>query len=289
MAYIVTKSLKNKGLAVFLVVMFGGLGLFYSSIAGGIVMIVFYPLLIVVLFFSGHFLFSFCLCCIYYLICIIWAIKGINIYNNSVMEYSPQYSQSTQETTENANSPDTYESPYSFYKEKNNSVKWLLITVSILLIAIFGVHYYDTSNINGKTLKLDAIFSSHSEDKEAINNLIEKSYLDLVNGEFTVEGFKKSDHNSLPFYNENVKTLSVMALVPLANLLSNGKSNFQIEPKNIKVIDFGNDNTAKVEYDLNVSTSGDTKTTHVNMIVKKIAGLWKLDANKFLGINKVHE
>src|ERR1700676_4091569 len=121
MNYIVTKSLKNKGLAVFLVVMFGGLGLFYSSIAGGIIMTLFFPLLLVVLFYSGHFFLLIGLCCIYYLICIIWAVNGVNIYNKSVVKYSSQYSPSYQDISEKVSPSNTYESPYSYYKEIDNS------------------------------------------------------------------------------------------------------------------------------------------------------------------------
>jgi|SRR6202035_3737804 len=138
MNYIITKPLKDKGLAVFLVVIFGSLGLFYSSITGGIIMTVFFPILIIVLFFLQHYFLLITLCCLYYVICIIWAINGINNYNSKVTKYSSQYSQ--QEKTSNAD--ETHVNPYSYYKEKNNSYIWLILTIILLFSIVGGFLYY---------------------------------------------------------------------------------------------------------------------------------------------------
>ncbi len=77
-----------------------------------------------------------------------------------------------------------------------------------------------------------------------------------------------------------------MSLLPIAGLFSNEIIHFQIEPKNIIISDFHDDNTAQVEYDLNINTSKSNQTNHISMIAKKVGGQWKLDANKFLGIIK---
>ena len=125
MNYIVTKPLKNKGLAVFLVVVFGSLGLFYSSITGGIIMTVFFPILLLILFFSQHFFLLIILCCLYYIICIIWAVVGIDLYNKSLIKYSSQYtsqySSQYSDHDKTGSTADPYESPYSYYKMKDNS------------------------------------------------------------------------------------------------------------------------------------------------------------------------
>jgi hypothetical protein len=285
MNYIATKSLKSKGLAVFLVILFGSLGLFYSSIIGGIIMTLFFPLLVVLLFLSGHIFLAIGLCCMFYIICIIWAINAVNNYNNDVIQNSQLYYDSLNKTPEIETGSDNY--PY--YKEKNNSLTWLLVSIIILLLVIIGFHYYNKNDSNNSSFTLSHIFSVHKEDKEAIKNIIEKSYLDLMNGGFTSEGLKSNDSEGLPFYNENLKTLSTMALLPIANLLSNDKKTFEIEPKNIQVKDFIDDNSANVEYDLSVTSSGDTKTAHINMLVKKIGGKWKLDANTFMGFDQKKE
>ena len=143
MNYIVTKPLKNKGLAVFLVVVFGSLGLFYSSIIGGIIMTVFFPILIIILFFSQHYFLLISLCCFYYIICIIWAISGVNSYNRNVTKYSSQYSSPYSHQENVRNSEESYISPYSYYKEKDNSYIWLILTI-ILLFGIVGgfLHYF---------------------------------------------------------------------------------------------------------------------------------------------------
>jgi Ca2+/Na+ antiporter len=142
MNYIVTKPLKNKGLAVFLVVIFGSLGLFYSSIIGGIIMTIFYPILLIVLFFWQQYSLLIFLCCLYYVICIIWAINGINHYNRHVEKYASQYSSQYQQAENTGHSVETYESPYSYYKVKDNSHIWLLLTIAVLFAIVGGYLYY---------------------------------------------------------------------------------------------------------------------------------------------------
>ena len=129
MNYIVTKPLKDKGLAVFLVVVFGSLGLFYSSIIGGIIMTVFFPILIIVLFFLQHYFLLISLCCLYYVICIIWAISGVNNYNKNVTQYSSPYSSLYSQNERKNIREESYTSPYSYYKQKDTSFIWLSMTI----------------------------------------------------------------------------------------------------------------------------------------------------------------
>ena len=142
MNYIVTKPLKDMGLAIFLVVVFGGLGLFYSSIVGGIIMTFFFPIMILALFFLQQYALLIALCCFYYIICIIWAINGINQYNKNVTKYASQYSSPYQQPENTSHSVDTYESPYSYYKVKDNSHIWLLLTIAVLFAIVGGYLYF---------------------------------------------------------------------------------------------------------------------------------------------------
>ena len=95
MNYIVTKPVKSKGIAALLVIFFGGLGLFYSSILGGLVMGIIAPILIVLFLFYGAVSGSISImaiviifCCLYYFICLIWAIRAVDNYNQEIIAYS---------------------------------------------------------------------------------------------------------------------------------------------------------------------------------------------------------
>jgi hypothetical protein len=80
MSYIVTKPLKSIGLAAFLA--FIPFGLFYSSIAGGIVMYFILPV-IALLFIPDIFLLF--LIPLYLLVCFVWAILAVNAYNKRII------------------------------------------------------------------------------------------------------------------------------------------------------------------------------------------------------------
>lgn len=139
MNYIVTKQLKSKGLAVFLTILFGGVGLFYASIIGGIVMTIIFPAIILFLFFSGHFFLSIISACCYYLICMIWAIMAVNGYNRKVQEGSsplPISNQSLKNTDE-----DNY-AEYRKSTSSDNTFLWLLITIIVAGLMFYGVYYF---------------------------------------------------------------------------------------------------------------------------------------------------
>lgn len=139
MNYIVTKQLKSKGLAVFLTILFGGVGLFYTSIIGGIVMTIIFPAIVFFLLFSGQFFLSIAFACCYYVICMIWAIMAVNSYNRKVQEGSSPLSVSPQslKTTDEDNYVE-----YRRSTSSDNTFLWLLITIIVAGLMFYGVYYF---------------------------------------------------------------------------------------------------------------------------------------------------
>jgi len=96
--YYVVKSTKSVGLGILLTLLFGPVGLFYSSVFGGIVM-TFSPILLLIIFFLGvgmqselisiiagsAFLLTWAL---WWLICMIWSAIAIKQYNKRIMNQS---------------------------------------------------------------------------------------------------------------------------------------------------------------------------------------------------------
>lgn len=81
-AIIMTKK-KSAGVSVILTLLFGGLGLFYSSIIGGILMTIVEVItfgVALVTFGFGVVLFP-----IVHLVCIAWGIFSVNSYNNKLI------------------------------------------------------------------------------------------------------------------------------------------------------------------------------------------------------------
>ncbi|SKD08424.1 hypothetical protein SAMN05660461_4316 [Chitinophaga ginsengisegetis] len=144
MNYIVTKPLKNTGLAVFLAILFGGIGLFYSSILGGIIMTLVFPIILILLFFLGKLLTLILLCCSYYLICLIWAVAAVNSYNKRIMlEANPKDYHSGSSGIASANfENDNYYDNYRKSQKADNTFLWLLITVIISALLFYGVYRF---------------------------------------------------------------------------------------------------------------------------------------------------
>lgn len=100
MDYIVTKSPKNKGIAILLTLIFGPIGLFYASIRAGIIMTIL-PLITVFIIFAstlmGQFFLTramfllFASIIPYWIICFVWAIKAVNNYNKQIEINSINY------------------------------------------------------------------------------------------------------------------------------------------------------------------------------------------------------
>jgi hypothetical protein len=98
--YVVTKPQKSVGLGILLTLLLGPIGLFYSSVIGGLVM-TFAPVILLLVMIFGFamddpllivssliliLLFAFT----WWLICMIWAIIGVNAYNREILEEAEQ-------------------------------------------------------------------------------------------------------------------------------------------------------------------------------------------------------
>jgi hypothetical protein len=90
MERIVIKNTKSHGIAILLLIVLGPIGLFYSSILGGIVMTLIIPVIIGYLFLSGTIptsifgIFIIIAAIIYYIVLFTWSVISINKYNNRV-------------------------------------------------------------------------------------------------------------------------------------------------------------------------------------------------------------
>lgn len=78
---VITKSTKNVGIALILTFIFGSIGMFYSTVKGGLIMILIQILFIVVTLGVGVFL-------VFLLnpICMIWAAISANNYNKQLLQ-----------------------------------------------------------------------------------------------------------------------------------------------------------------------------------------------------------
>lgn len=74
---VITRSPKSQGIGCILTLLFGSLGLFYSSILGGVIMLVVEAVVAVITFGIGlaatHF------------VCLIWSLIAISNYNKKLM------------------------------------------------------------------------------------------------------------------------------------------------------------------------------------------------------------
>jgi len=109
---IVVSNPKSVGLALILAIFFGPLGLFYVSILGGFVMLIF-PFLCTYLFTANSFddnwvlwLSSFYVWCfVDWVICIIWAVVAANKANNNVIKNSSNQLNTIQNIADKNNQP----------------------------------------------------------------------------------------------------------------------------------------------------------------------------------------
>lgn len=159
MSYIVTRQLKSTGLAAFLAILFGGIGLFYSTILGGIVMTLIFPVLLVALFFLGKFLTLILLCCSYYFICLIWAIVGVNSYNKRIVQESSLFEQNQRGRVSSELAifnKDNYYEEYRRSMRSDNTGICIVITIVIFALIFYAVYYFvgDTGLIPNSREKL---------------------------------------------------------------------------------------------------------------------------------------
>lgn len=82
---IIAKSTKSIGISVFLVAIFEPLGMFYSTIGGGILMTILAPIIFVILLLTSNLGSLLLLAILYYPICMIWAASAANKYNQKII------------------------------------------------------------------------------------------------------------------------------------------------------------------------------------------------------------
>jgi len=83
---IVAETQKSEGISIILTLLFGSLGLFYSTITGGLVMtFLFTPAVLFIFFSTGSIIASILIACLYYPICVIWGFKSVKSYNNKLL------------------------------------------------------------------------------------------------------------------------------------------------------------------------------------------------------------
>jgi len=82
---IVVQTQRSIGVSILLALLFGSLGLFYSTVSGGLIMTLLFTPGIAVIFFSGHIVISILFALLYYPICIIWGIKAVKNYNQKLI------------------------------------------------------------------------------------------------------------------------------------------------------------------------------------------------------------
>src|SRR5438552_3606115 len=143
MNYIVTKPTKSKGIAALLVFLFGGIGLFYASVTGGIIMGIVAPIASFFFLFLGIitstislFALVIVFCCLYYIICLIWALKAVNNYNQTLISESYLYDNTSDQVTTGINAY-----PIDQNEEKRRSTLWIWILSILLLITAWYILY----------------------------------------------------------------------------------------------------------------------------------------------------
>lgn len=130
MTYVILKHEKSLGLSILLTIIFGPLGLFYSTVKGGLIMTFLVPTIFVVLIFTGlsgiflespEVLISSMLTLLYGLliynaVCVIWSITAVNIYNENLRnEISKANRISNQQNDQNIG--------FNHYNQPNTKIK----------------------------------------------------------------------------------------------------------------------------------------------------------------------
>ena len=136
MNYIVTKSPKSYGIAILLILIFGPIGLFYSTILGGLIMTVVVPIGVFfgiisgvipthntgVLIFGGIGL--------YYIFLFMWSLTAISNYNERIHANAFVFN----ESVENIQSDYSYE--YQDERKNRSPFYYFIVTAMIMLLAL---------------------------------------------------------------------------------------------------------------------------------------------------------
>lgn len=172
MNYIVTKSTKSKGIAAVLVFLFGGIGLFYASITGGIIMGIIAPIAIYFFLFVGittdtisvvGLVIAFC--CLYYILCLIWALNAVGNYNKKLQ--AGAYSNNIISDHPSEHVP-SY--PANQNEVKRKSVIWIWLLAVLLIGSVTYILYYKraSSNSTGNKTQVFNIMPNDSISKKTI-------------------------------------------------------------------------------------------------------------------------
>ena len=82
---VITKSLKSTGTSILLTLLFGSIGMFYSTIFGGLVMTFIVPPVMIYLLFAGKWIAFLVVALIYYPVCTIWGYNATKKYNTTLL------------------------------------------------------------------------------------------------------------------------------------------------------------------------------------------------------------
>jgi hypothetical protein len=151
----------------------------------------------------------------------------------------------------------------------------MLILFGLILLSLVLYKLYDKETGSFRFSSANNIFDPHQKDKEEIKATIENAYIELMNGSLAYKSLGTSQDGGR-FYNDNFTLTLASSFLPLMAMGN------KIEVLNIKVIEFSDENSANVSYNLILSENEKSDSASVEMVVKKVGGNWKLDAEKFL-------
>lgn len=191
MNYIVTKPIKSKGIAALLVMLFGGIGLFYATTLGGIIMGLIAPVAIIAFFFLGLYtgqmsvvVIVILFCCFYYILCLIWALAAVGNYNKKIIAES-----------DNGFSTNTTSTIVYSGKKENKPDIWIWILFFFLLSSVLFLLYYKGIIFNNSNTK-DEISAIKPSSKDSSNKNLESRIYKLKNKEkATYSNSKKISRN----------------------------------------------------------------------------------------------
>ncbi len=81
---VIARHPKNMGVGLILTIIFGSIGLLYSTVVGGLIMTFFVQPVLMLSLITGHHILSILIALFYWPICIYWTIKAIKTYNSKL-------------------------------------------------------------------------------------------------------------------------------------------------------------------------------------------------------------
>lgn len=178
MNYIVTKSTKSKGIAAVLVFLFGGIGLFYASITGGIVMGIVAPVAVYFFMILGVMTNTMSIvalviifCCLYYILCLIWALNAVGNYNKRLLAGS---------YPNNLVSEHVSSYPVNQNESRGKSTIWLWVLFILLMSTVVYILNYKGVFSNSSSNKTQVLSSQPTDSmiKETIQPIVKRKAAD---------------------------------------------------------------------------------------------------------------